>query len=230
MTVWKAFTIRRRNGGPNSRLIQTFLREGVFYYILISIANLINGIFYLQPRQVISAINIPLSVMLGPVLACRLILDLRERGSETVSHSEGTGIAAFTTKSMTQQQCSPFTPPAHRKSAYGRHNRGMHTVSSNIMLSTLGSIHPDIDLVAEQDVSEMEDVRLEMGIDLGSLSTAVGGDDGEPIAEGDSHGGSPAPAYHALEMGFRGGLTRPSIEDSGIRGIRVDVEKSTSRI
>lgn len=28
MTVWKAFNIRRRNGGPNSRLIQTFLREG----------------------------------------------------------------------------------------------------------------------------------------------------------------------------------------------------------
>lgn len=61
MTVWKAFNIRRRNGGPNSRLIQTFLREGafflfvlppvifahriyppgVFYYILISIANLV---------------------------------------------------------------------------------------------------------------------------------------------------------------------------------------------
>ena len=30
MTVWKAFNIRRRNGGPNSRLIQTFLREGPF--------------------------------------------------------------------------------------------------------------------------------------------------------------------------------------------------------
>ena len=63
MTIWKAFTIRRRNGGPSSRLIQTFLREGtylhqcsdepdyvpifssyfvgVFYYILISIANLV---------------------------------------------------------------------------------------------------------------------------------------------------------------------------------------------
>jgi hypothetical protein len=26
-----------------------------------------------RPRQVISAINIPLSVMLGPVLACRLV-------------------------------------------------------------------------------------------------------------------------------------------------------------
>ncbi|GLB35860.1 putative expressed protein [Lyophyllum shimeji] len=232
MTVWKAFTIRKRNGGPNSRLIQTFLREGIFYYILISIANLVNGIFYLQPRQVISAINIPLSVMLGPVLACRLILDLRERGSETVSHSEGTGMAAFTTKSLTQQQASPFTPPAHRKSGtggYGRHTRGMHTVSSNIMLSTLGSIHPDIDL-EEEDAAEMDDIRLEMGIDLGSLSTAVGGDDGEPIAEGDSLGGSPAPAYNALEMGFRGGLTRPSVEDSGVRGIRIDVEKSTTTI
>ena len=41
MTVWKAFYIRRRNGGPSSRLIQTFLREGVFYYLLISIANLV---------------------------------------------------------------------------------------------------------------------------------------------------------------------------------------------
>ncbi|THH33401.1 hypothetical protein EUX98_g780 [Antrodiella citrinella] len=48
MTVTKAIMIRRRSGGPSSRLIQTFLREGVFYYLLISIANLINGIFYLQ--------------------------------------------------------------------------------------------------------------------------------------------------------------------------------------
>jgi len=57
ITVGKAFMIRRRRGGPSSMLIQTFIREGnsdieimfgacanlapgVFYYILISIANL----------------------------------------------------------------------------------------------------------------------------------------------------------------------------------------------
>ncbi|EIN13912.1 hypothetical protein PUNSTDRAFT_57778, partial [Punctularia strigosozonata HHB-11173 SS5] len=73
MTVAKAITVRRRNGGMTSRLIQTFIREGVFYFLLISIANLINGIFYLQPRQAISAICIPLSVMLAPVLACRMV-------------------------------------------------------------------------------------------------------------------------------------------------------------
>ena len=57
ITVGKAIMIRRRRGGPSSMLIQTFIREGdsanetpsgscadlapgVFYYILISIANL----------------------------------------------------------------------------------------------------------------------------------------------------------------------------------------------
>ncbi|KAJ6609373.1 hypothetical protein B0H10DRAFT_2166352 [Mycena sp. CBHHK59/15] len=230
MTVWKAFTIRRRNGGPNSRLIQTFLREGVFYYILISIANLINGIFYLQPRQVISAINIPLSVMMAPVLACRLILDLRERGSETVSHSEGTGIAAFTTKSMTQQQCSPFTPPNHRTKSAGIYSRNIRIADSNIVLSTLGSIPPDMDI--EQDVAELENIRLGLGMDLGSLSTAIGGDDGEPMCD-DKEQGSPAPAYtsRALEMGFRAASRAPSL-DSDTRGIRVtvDVEKATVTI
>lgn len=57
ITVGKAIMIRRRRGGPSSMLIQTFIREGnlpneipsgscadqvsgVFYYILISVANL----------------------------------------------------------------------------------------------------------------------------------------------------------------------------------------------
>ncbi|KAF8910175.1 hypothetical protein CPB84DRAFT_1672890 [Gymnopilus junonius] len=238
MTVLKAFYIRKHNGGPNSRLIQTFLREGVFYYILISIANLINGVFYLQPRQVISAINIPLSVMLGPVLACRLILDLRERGSETVSLSEGTGIAAFTTKSITQHG-SPYTPPGHRsKNRYGRSRGVVSTISSNVVLTTLGSIHPDhMDFDIEQDVVELDDIRFRMGT-LGSLNAVVG-DDGEPMSEAEDHRDgrsrdSPAPAYHSLERGFRGGgrSRTPSFDQqsshSVVRGIRVDVEQATS--
>ncbi|KAI0682890.1 hypothetical protein BC835DRAFT_1531186 [Cytidiella melzeri] len=54
----------------------------------------INGIFYLQPRQSISAICIPLSVMLFPVLACRLVVELRKRGAQTVAQLTGT--MAFT--------------------------------------------------------------------------------------------------------------------------------------
>ncbi|KAK7058437.1 hypothetical protein VNI00_002071 [Paramarasmius palmivorus] len=247
MTIIKAVAIRRYNGGPNSRLIQTFLREGVFYYILISIANLINGIFYLQPRQVISAINIPLSVMMAPLLACRLILDLRERGSETVSHSEGTGIAAFTTKSGTHNQCSPFTPPNPRSKAvgFGYGNRHTRAVDSNIVLSTLGSVNVDpLDVSMEQDVCDHDDTGLSFGmVDLGSLSTAIGGDDGEPIPDiekgskssgGDSDSDlatpssrSPSAGFRTLEMGFRPGRV-PSLTERGVGGIRVDVEKATA--
>ena len=49
MTVFKALYVRRRNGGPSSRLIQTFLREGVFYYLLISIANLVCNTLLMLP-------------------------------------------------------------------------------------------------------------------------------------------------------------------------------------
>lgn len=127
------------------------------------------------------------------------------------------------------QQGSPYTPPVHRnKSDNGRfgRNRGvLSNVSSNVVLTTLGSIHPDMDIDIEQDMVEMDDIRLGLGMHLGSLSTAIGGDDGEPLPEGESNGGSPAPAYHSLEMGFRGRRT-PSLEE-GVRGIRVDVEMAT---
>ncbi|CDO73180.1 hypothetical protein BN946_scf185007.g235 [Trametes cinnabarina] len=143
MTIGKAISIRRRNGGPSSQLIQTFLREGVFYYILISFANLVNGIFYLQPRQAISAICIPLSVMLSPILACRLILDLRERGSETVSQSTGT--IAFTA-GVTSSKSSPGSPFSGLGFGFGMQGRG-HSKAlvrpQGVVLSTIGSIPGD---------------------------------------------------------------------------------------
>jgi hypothetical protein len=44
MTVWKAFTIRRHNGGPNSRLIQTFLREGTSSSLAVVSTPMLTGI------------------------------------------------------------------------------------------------------------------------------------------------------------------------------------------
>jgi hypothetical protein len=140
------------------------------------------------------------------------------------------------------QHGSPYTPPGHRSKGGSRYRTrgGVSTISSNVVLTTLGSIHPDhMDLDLEQDVVEMEDIRLGLGMDLGNLSTAIGGDDGEPLSEDEGrrfarHRGSPAPAYDSLEMGFRPGGRRsptPSIEESNhsiVRGIRVDVEQATS--
>jgi len=116
-----------------------------------------------RPRHVISAINIPLSVMMGSVLACRLVrgffsslphtykpllkvLDLRERGSKTVSESEGT--AAFTSKSL--QQDLPFTPPELTHKGHGRTRNEFNTFSSNIMLTTLEKVINDGGEVGQQ--------------------------------------------------------------------------------
>ncbi|KAH9944006.1 uncharacterized protein BXZ73DRAFT_39495 [Epithele typhae] len=156
MTIGKAITIRRHHGGPSSRLIQTFLREGVFYYILISIANLVNGIFYLQPRQAISAICIPLSVMLSPVLACRLILDLRERGSETV---QSTGTIAFTAGPASTKS-SPGSLLSGLTFGFGFQGRGGSKPvvrSQGIILSTIGSIPGEIMMsTGEVELEEMQ--------------------------------------------------------------------------
>lgn len=159
-------------------------------------------------------------------------------------------MAAFTTKSMTQQG-SPYTPPGHRSKGGGSRYRTrgvVSTVSSNhIVLTTLGSIHPDpMDVDLEQDVVELDDINEGFGMDLGSLSTAIGGDDGEPLPDGDDmnseHEGnrprrrvSPAPAYNSLDHHNTGRL---SYEDQScstnalsiVNGIRIDVEQATTEM
>jgi hypothetical protein len=161
------------------------------------------------------------------------ILDLRERGSETVSHSEGTGIAAFTTKSGSQN--SPFAAGHRSKNGsnvFRPHTRGLSaTIGSNVLLSTLGSIPPDMDMSMdlsmdiEQDVVEMDDMHIEMDSSFrGSTSTkTVGG--GEADA---GLGGSPAPPYHCLEMGFK--AAKPPSDEGAVSRIRVDIEKTTRTI
>ncbi|KAI0688136.1 hypothetical protein BC835DRAFT_333933 [Cytidiella melzeri] len=156
MTVVKAITIRRRSGGPSSQLIQTFLREGVFYYLMISIANLINGIFYLQPRQSISAICIPLSVMLSPVLACRLVLDLRERGAQTVAQSTGTMAFTAGVSSSKSSPSSPFSGGF----GFNSNRTGARVIMrpQGVVLSTLGSIPGDA--MASASGLELDNIQV----------------------------------------------------------------------
>jgi len=94
------------------------------------------------------------------------------------------------------------------------------------MFTTLGTIPPETEVDVERDGMEMEDIHLGLNLHLGNLNTAIGGEDGEPIPENESSGGSPAPAYNSLEIGYRG--PRGTSVESGVGGIRVNVEKATS--
>ena len=96
------------------------------------------------------------------------------------------------------------------------------------MLSTLGSIPPDMDMSldmdmdVEQDVVEMDDMHIEMNSSFrGSTST-------QTVGGGEVEGGSPAPPYHSLEMGFK--AAKPPSDEGGVSRIRVDIEKTTRTI
>ena len=81
--------------------------------------------------------------MLSPVLACRLILDLRERGSETVSQSTGT--IAFTA-GVTSSKSSPGSPFSGLGFGFGLQGRGGSKAivrTQGVVLSTIGSIPGD---------------------------------------------------------------------------------------
>ncbi|KAG8860572.1 hypothetical protein FRB96_003826 [Tulasnella sp. 330] len=81
LTLVRMVQLRKHTAGHvGSPLMKTFIREGLYYFILIAAANLVNAIFYFQPKQSMSALNVPLSVYFPDILAARLILDLREKG------------------------------------------------------------------------------------------------------------------------------------------------------
>jgi hypothetical protein len=100
------------------------------------------------------------------------------------------------------------------------------SVSSGVVLTTLGTIHPDhLELDVEQDGLEMDDIRI--GVDLEVLSTAVGGPNGEPLSDNESHEGTPAPAYATFEN------TSPEVNphmDDECGSIDIVIEKGLGRI
>lgn len=136
-----------------------------------------------RPRQSISAICIPLSVMLAPILACRLILDLRERGSETVAHSTGT--IAFTA-GVTSSKSSPDSPfPGFGfglggvQSRLGSSHRAL-VRGNGVVLSTMGSIPAD-GMASGLEMNDMDaldcrkdDLECGYGDDIGIVSAVSG--------------------------------------------------------
>ncbi|KAJ7176931.1 hypothetical protein C8R46DRAFT_1346851 [Mycena filopes] len=75
MTVYKVLDHTRQ--GRSSSLLKRILRGGLFYFFAITSLNLLNVIFFVQPNELIAAINAPMSIQISSVLCCRLILNLR---------------------------------------------------------------------------------------------------------------------------------------------------------
>ncbi|KAH8922710.1 hypothetical protein BT69DRAFT_1350656 [Atractiella rhizophila] len=66
---------------PRTRLLTIFARDGLVYFVVVSICNLINAVYFSIPGVVNPALNVPLSVTFTPMMACRIVLHLRSVGS-----------------------------------------------------------------------------------------------------------------------------------------------------
>lgn len=132
--------------------------------------------------------------MLSPVLACRLILDLRERGSETVAQSTGTMAFTAGQSSTKSSPSSPFSGFGFGTNPRTSSNKVL-VRPGGVVLSTMGSI-PTHGLACESGL-ELDN--------LGVLDIAKNPD---------------------LEEAYPDEVDI-TLARSGVRGIRVDVEKST---
>lgn len=105
-----------------------------------------------------------------------------------------------------------------------------NTVGSNVMTS-FGSILPELDQEEEEEM-EMGEMRDKYGLGLDDLlrrkgsnrTMQTGAESGEASTIDVT---SPAPAYHALELGLGAPRTQ-NISLNGVGGIRVDVDKHVS--
>ncbi|KAG8955169.1 hypothetical protein FRC04_009627 [Tulasnella sp. 424] len=80
LMVYRVFQLRQEAGGQLSRnpLVQLFVSEGLWYFVVVSVANLVNGFMFTLKDKSLQLNAVPFSNMLPTILACRLILDLRE--------------------------------------------------------------------------------------------------------------------------------------------------------
>ncbi|KAF9064993.1 hypothetical protein BDP27DRAFT_1366802 [Rhodocollybia butyracea] len=75
LTAIKAF--RLHNLGMKSGIVKTFVTEGLFYFLAITVINVINAAFMFQSNANIQNINCYLALVIAQVLCCRLVLNLR---------------------------------------------------------------------------------------------------------------------------------------------------------
>lgn len=75
LTLAKSISLWRQDF--HSRTISSFFRDGLIYFAGIFTMNLINVIIFLTQDSTLQAVNLPATLMLNIMLACRLVLNLR---------------------------------------------------------------------------------------------------------------------------------------------------------
>ncbi|KAG8866787.1 hypothetical protein FRB97_003751, partial [Tulasnella sp. 331] len=160
LTVIRALQLRRSNlSGNGSPLMRVFLREGIFYFVVIASGNLVNPLFYWLPNPNMSGLMVPISVMFTSILACRLILELRDRGSRNGSliALEQRQIASYTYQHRPVIGPNPHIAPGIRASRVGVMDQDVYGLPGGGAVTQMGFVHDPESFSGEPDVDAGED-------------------------------------------------------------------------
>lgn len=80
--------------GSASTIMRVFLREGLLYFVVITLANALNIAFFAQTTFSGQAINTGFSLAMTSIMSCRLILSLRDKEA-LAPRSQAHGSASF---------------------------------------------------------------------------------------------------------------------------------------
>ncbi|KAH8915186.1 hypothetical protein BT69DRAFT_1356911 [Atractiella rhizophila] len=75
---------------PRTRLLTIFARDGVLYFVVVSICNLVNAIYFSIPTVANPVLNIPLALAFTPMMASRIVLHLRSADLDANGQDRGT--------------------------------------------------------------------------------------------------------------------------------------------
>ncbi|KAH8925367.1 hypothetical protein BT69DRAFT_1348772 [Atractiella rhizophila] len=81
--------ISHKRKSQRTRLITIFARDGVLYFFVIFICNLVNVIYFSVPTVINPVLNAPLSLIFTTMTASRIVLHLRKVAAVINSHEEG---------------------------------------------------------------------------------------------------------------------------------------------
>ncbi|KIO23615.1 hypothetical protein M407DRAFT_26903 [Tulasnella calospora MUT 4182] len=182
LIIYRVFRLRREAGGQFSRspLVQLFVSEGLWYFFVVSIANLVNGLMFAQNEKSLQATAVPFSNMLPPILACRLILNLREYGSaeRNAWFTTGKGNAGFILAAFLYRP-KQDTAPAHPSTIRFQNPDRMPPTNpgASAMNSTRLSTVSDIQLVNTGGFGQKTSVAR------GFTSVGCAGEDGDDIVD-----------------------------------------------
>ncbi|KAH8925585.1 hypothetical protein BT69DRAFT_1101014 [Atractiella rhizophila] len=125
---------------PPTRLISIFMRDGIAYFIIVSICNLVNVVYFSFPKEVNPTLNCPLTLTFTTIMASRIVLHLRSVVPGTNSREGGSGSSGRNVHLQT----------------VGRRPEGLHLSYSGVIVKVETETNVDKRLEAAEDAEGLE--------------------------------------------------------------------------